>query len=281
MVVKIHKKPDIYDYLDHLEYLSHFFNWKNTQNPKFSKSEFSRLLGMPNTRSYFNDVLKGKKISDSFVERFLQILELSDRESVYFRTLVGFNQSDVEQERETAYEFLIKLRRRHILPEAVDQMEYYKDWHNGAIRTLLDVIPCKGDPADIRRFLFPSIPLTKIKESLDLLLRLGMIAPDTHGYLKPIQKHLSSGSYSSKQQVLLYQSQQIDLLKKNILKRGSVPSNTSTSFVSVSNKAYGLIEQKLQEFKNEIRSIINTDSQKPDCAYMIINSLTPLMEDQK
>jgi uncharacterized protein (TIGR02147 family) len=270
------KSPNIFDYLDHKEFLKEYQLYRQGQDNSFSKSQFSRMLGMPNTRSYFNDVLKGKAITASFVERFTQALALDSHQAKYFRLLVQFNQSPSSQERELAYDQLIHYRRNKIHPTIIDEMEYYQNWYNGAIRSLLDIIDTKGDIQQISRSLFPKISSAKITESLQLLQRLQLIAPNTKGYLKPTHKHTFSSSYSSAPMVRQYQCQQIDLLKQFILQNTKEPGNTSTTFVTVSSKAYIQIEKQLQSFKQNIRTIIDSDQEPANKLYLLTNALTPL-----
>jgi hypothetical protein len=39
----------------------------------------SKLHGLPNTRSYFGDVVKGKKVSPVFIDRFIRLLKVGER----------------------------------------------------------------------------------------------------------------------------------------------------------------------------------------------------------
>jgi uncharacterized protein (TIGR02147 family) len=68
-------------------------------------------MHLPNTRSYFTDVLKGKKVAPTFTERFINVMELNKEEAQFFRALVKFNQAENLSEREIYFEQLISLNR--------------------------------------------------------------------------------------------------------------------------------------------------------------------------
>ena len=84
---------DIYAYLDFREFLRDYQQKRQAADRKFTKAHVCRLLGLPNTRSYFVNVLKDKEVTREFVERFIFAFRLGDEEAQYFRVLVQFNQS--------------------------------------------------------------------------------------------------------------------------------------------------------------------------------------------
>ena len=69
--------PSVYAYNDFRKFLADYQNARQGSEPSFSKSEFSRSLLLPNTRSYFNDVMRGKKVSETFVTRIIATIGFS------------------------------------------------------------------------------------------------------------------------------------------------------------------------------------------------------------
>jgi len=105
------KLPSVYEYNNFRKYLSDYQNARQAHDPGFSKSALSRILGLPNTRSFFTDVLKGKKVSGAFIERFIKVLELTKDEARFFRVLIMFNQAESAEERELYFDQLISLNK--------------------------------------------------------------------------------------------------------------------------------------------------------------------------
>jgi uncharacterized protein (TIGR02147 family) len=79
---------------------------RQAADPGFHKSSISKRLGLPHTRSYFTDVLGGKKVTAVFLDRFLKLLDLPKNEARYFRALVQYDQATSIAEREEALDLL-------------------------------------------------------------------------------------------------------------------------------------------------------------------------------
>ena len=105
------KLPNIFDYNDFRKYLKDYQAAKRRHDRRFTKSAICKLLGLPNSRSYFNDVLNGKLVSNTYIERFVKLLEFDTDEARFFRVLVKFNQADIPSERELLIEQLISLNK--------------------------------------------------------------------------------------------------------------------------------------------------------------------------
>ncbi len=99
------KRPNIYHYNDYRKYIEDFQKWAFSQDRSYSKSHMTRLLGLPNSRSFLSDVLRGKRISATFVERFIALFGFDPDEAEFFLALVRFNQcenaSELHQEHST------------------------------------------------------------------------------------------------------------------------------------------------------------------------------------
>ena len=61
------KTPNIYDYNDFRKFLGDFQEAKRSVDRRFTKSAICKELGLPNSRSYFNDVLNGKPVSGTYI----------------------------------------------------------------------------------------------------------------------------------------------------------------------------------------------------------------------
>src|ERR1035437_1931143 len=131
--------PVVYAYTDYRRFLVDWLSARQEVEPTFNRSELHRRLGRPNTRSYLPDVLNGKDVTPTFVDRFVAALELSSEEGRFFRVLVRFNQANTAEEKELAFDQLVALNRtpRTILDPR--HYEYYRHWWNGAVRALLSL----------------------------------------------------------------------------------------------------------------------------------------------
>src|SRR5512133_1498806 len=88
------KLPTIFSYTDFRKFLHDYQIARYEIDNGYSKSSLCMRMGLLNSRSYFNDVLNGKKVTPDFIERFLRVLDLDSDESKYFRVMVKFNQAE-------------------------------------------------------------------------------------------------------------------------------------------------------------------------------------------
>ncbi len=146
--------PNIYGYNDFRKFLADYQQSREKWDSGFSKSAICKRLGIPNTRSYLNDVINGRKVTPSYIERFIHVFEFKQEEAQFFRVLVKFNQAENNNEKELYLEQLISLNKtpKKIIDKKA--FAFFREWHHSVIRTLLDNTGRWGD-AD-GPFLIPS-----------------------------------------------------------------------------------------------------------------------------
>ena len=266
---------NIYEYADFRKYLEEYQAKRQAVDKGFSRAGICKLLGLPNTRSYFTSILKGKPVSKTFVDRFIQVLELDKEEAQYFRVLVQFNQAEHEGEREMLFDQLIALNRTP--KKFIDEKAYayYKDWIHSAVRAMLDVVDIQDDPAALARRLVPQASAKKVKESLALLSGLGLIAKNERGMWKATDKSITAGAYVQHELVKQYQLQSFELGKRAVLAPSGGPQNMSTLTLSLSARMRDKLFQKVQKFKSEVRSMVHKDADPAACLYQLNIQLFP------
>ena len=261
---------NVFEFADYRKFLADYQAKRQAADRAFTRARFCKELGLPNTRSFFNDIVKGSRtLSKTYVERFTRALGLDEEESQYFRVLVDFNQSDSPRDREMLFERLVSLNRtpsRFIKP---DEYEFYRRWHHTTIFSLLDVIEFRGDYAALAKRVLPRITAAQARDSIALLKKLGLIRREESGVWKPVAKTLDAGAYVRNALVEQYQMQCIELSKRAMLTEGSAPRNFSTVTLSVSRRGLELIERKLQRFKSEARSIAHREAEPADRVYQL------------
>jgi uncharacterized protein (TIGR02147 family) len=259
----------IYEYNDFRRYLADFQKIMVQTDKSFSASNICRQLGMPNTRSYFADVLKGKQVTDTFVDRFARLLRLSIEETRFFRVLVSFNQADTAEQKEWYFEQLISLNRTP--KRVVDPQTYlfYKEWHHTAVWAVLDIIDFRNSYTDLAKKLSPQITSKQALESIILLKKLGLIKKNEKGFFKPVDRSLTTGSYVKDALISQYQVKCLDLAKHAIVKDMQEPKNFSTMTLRISKDAYKVLEKRLQSFKAEMRSIAHKDEKTAEVVYQV------------
>ncbi len=265
MEAQIH--PNIFEYNDFRKFLADFQKSKQLEDKRFNKSNLSKLLGLPNTRSYFTDVLAGRNVTSAFVERFISVFSLEKDEERYFRTLVKFNQAETSEESELYFDQLISLNRTPKKIMEKRTFQYYENWYNGTIRALLSVIDIKDDFALLAKKVFPPITPKQAKESISLLKHLQLVSNDPEGYLRPTEKSIAAPDYIKDEIIKQYQLRSIELAKWCVLKNTDIPQVIATNVISISDKGYARLEKKIQKFRSEVRSLVHKDEDKAQKIY--------------
>lgn len=261
---------NIFDFVDFRSFLQEYQARRQAADKSFTRSRFCRELGLPNTRSFFNDIVKGTRpLSRTYVERFILALEMSGNEAQYFRVLVDFNQSDIPRERELLFDQLVSLNSTPTRLINPDEYEFYRHWRHTTVFSLLDVLDFRDDYAGLAKRIFPPVSAAEARTSVALLKKLGLIRKRDDGVWKPTAKTLDSGHYVRSQFVQQYQLQCLELSKHAMLRNTRAPRNFSTVTLSVSREAGALIERKLQKFKSEVRAIAHRETAPADRVYQL------------
>lgn len=267
--------PNIYDYNDFRVYLKDYQIARYKFDDGFNKTSICMRMGLTNSRSYFNDVLKGKKVTTLFIDKFITILELNSDEANFFRALVKFNQAYESKEREFYFGQIISLNRspKKILDTNV--YELYKNWRPNVIRSILDIIDFKDDYKELAKKVYPSITVKEAKDSIELLLELGLIKENSEGFLKPADKAISTDNYVKDELVKQFQIQCLEMAKSAVIKGSDQPQDISTNVMSISESSYKQLQELLHKFRAEVRSVVSKDENPADRVYQLDIQLFP------
>ena len=231
-------------------------------DPDFTRAGACVLLGLPKTRSYYNDIVKGKKLSSRMIPKFVEVLGLNKKEAKYFETLVNLDQAKTATERNAFFEELLKQHpdSHRILNE--DAYEYYNHWYNSVLFTALEVVDVSDDLEPVQKLIFPKVSVGTLKRSLELLERLGFVRKNEDGFWKSCRESVSSGAYNNSDLVRQYQLQCFELSKQALLANNENPSDMGTFTFSVSDDAFKAIAKEIQGLKARVRKIIAQDRKK-------------------
>jgi uncharacterized protein (TIGR02147 family) len=152
---------------------------------------------------------------------------------------------------------------------------FYKEWYHSTIRSLLGIIDFKDDYKQLASKLIPSITVNKAKSSIALLKKLELIKPDKQGFLKPVDKVLSTGDAIKDHILQQYQLQALELGKNAIVDAENRPAQTITYTVYVSDTGFQRIIGRMQQLKSEIRSILHKDEEPATRVYQVNLQIFP------
>ncbi|MGL1935240.1 MAG: TIGR02147 family protein [Fibrobacterales bacterium] len=268
-------KPDIFTYFNFRELLKDLYSYFNKQDKSFNKSYVCKLLGLPNSRSYFTDILNGKLVSPPKIDLFSKVFRLNKLESNYFRLLINYNQTFDFSEKEFYFNQLISQCKT---PQTVldkNQYQYYQNWHHSVVRTVLNTVDISSNFKDLIDKLTIPISLKQIKDSIKLLSQLGLIEKNNHGFYKPSAPFISNGSTIENETIKQYQLKLLDISKQLALTNKTQPQKVLTKMVSISQEGYDKIAERIESFNKEIDTIIANDSKPEDRVYQCLLTMLP------
>lgn len=268
--------PSVFEYGDFRRYLADYQTARVAQEPSFTRSRICQLLGLPNTRSFFNDVIKGKELTDVFVERFVRVLALTPAQARYFRVLVRLNQATNPEDHELLFDQLISLNQTPHRVLDADAFSYYRDWRHAAVRAVLDTMDFRGDYKALAQALCPAISVKQARDSVRLLTKLGLAGTDTHGRVRPTDKIVTTRPYLKDSLILQYQLECLFASRTALTHPGRRARNCYTNTVSISAEGYRRVERRLQRFKSDVRAIIHKDNNPADRVYQLNIHLFPV-----
>ncbi|MDB5050214.1 MAG: hypothetical protein JWO30_3285 [Fibrobacteres bacterium] len=265
---KSHGAPapvNIFSFVDFKRFLAEAYEWRAGSDDRFTKTSICRQMGLPNSRSFFSDIIAGKKqLSKAKMELLIPIFGLDGDEAQYFRFLVLYNQTVVKDEREFYLDQLIALNRTPWMLVDRSAYEYYREWYTSAIRAYLDIADISDEHEKIAKALYPPVTVPQVKASMELLKRLNFIRQDKRGFWKPGEKILFSKSDANDALVKRYQAKCIELGLPALYDPDLQPKTFVTRTLSVSSDIYVKIEKKLQKFLSEVRSLVHKDEKPAD-----------------
>ena len=253
---------DIFQFTNFRKYLDEYQAARVQTDPDFTRAGACALLGLPKTRSYYNDIIKGKKLSTRMIPKFVEVLGLNKKEAKYFEAMVNMDQAKTATERNAFFEELLKQHpdSHRILNE--DAYEYYNHWYNSVLFTALEVVDVSDDLEPIQKLISPKVSVGTLKRSLELLERLGFVRKNENGFWKSCRDSVSSGTYNNSDLVRQYQLQCFELSKQALLAGDESSSDMATFTFSVSDDAFKAIAKEIQGLKAKVRKIIMLDKKK-------------------
>lgn len=177
--------PNIFEYTNFREYLKDCFKEAKKDNPNFSHRYLAQNLGL-STPNLILLIIQGKRnLTRSILFKLSKFLKHSKKEAQYFENMVSFLQAKTHDEKNLYFKRMIELRHNLKLKKIDEQQyEYYSNWYNLAIRELVTYPDFNGDFKALAKKLSPTITPIQAKQSVDLLLKLGLIKKNGKRYIQ-------------------------------------------------------------------------------------------------
>lgn len=263
-------------YHDYREYLKDYYEEQKSHSSFFSYRYFCNKAGITSP-ALFKEVVAGRRnLTERTTEAFIKGLGLSELDANYFRTLVHFNQTENQQEKDLILEQLRGLRRKvkqQIVPKKLH--EFYSHWYYPTLRELCCIIDWHDDAAFLGDLLEPPVSEADVRTALDYLTTNGFIRKNFSGQYEQADPAITTGS-----EVI---SDAIRTFNETLSRKGAdsvknfPPTERDVRAVvaGISRKSYLLIKDELRDFISRMIRIAD-DDKEPDRVYGLSVQLFPL-----
>ena len=270
------------EYLDYRQYLSDFYNFKKSQNKSYSYRVFSNKAELSSPSHLKMVINKDRSLSYKTIQKFSKALDLNEKETKYFEFLVMFNQANENEARSNYFKQLISFRKKVESSQALndDSFEFLSTWYTVAIYVLIGTPSFKNDASWIHKKLKEKVPVSEINRSLNLMLNLNLIKPDSvTGYVQS-NGAISVSDDSRKIAVYNYHSQMLKLAEESLKNDDADLREFNGATVSIALSDLPLIKDKIRKFRKEINEFCSNELNGNEIYQLNLNFF-PLSELEK
>ncbi|NLG16655.1 MAG: TIGR02147 family protein [Fibrobacter sp.] len=270
----------IFEYIDYRKFLSEYYQYKKSTSRAFSYRYFCAKAGLTSP-VFLKLVIDGKRnLSRQSIEKFCTAMQLTKKQSAFFRNLVLFDQAKTSAEKQEYYAVLRSMENsvtEKIL--SMDQYDYFSKWYNAVIRELVVLYDFKQNYSFLARCVYPQITEGEAKEAVELLEKLCLIRKKKNGRG---YEHADSAITNSGEIGLMAVRQFNRAMIEHSLKAiENIPvdkRHVSGLTIGISPQMYQIVQAEIVAFKDRIVTLINRD-EKSSCVYQLNIQLFPVSDD--
>jgi uncharacterized protein (TIGR02147 family) len=269
----------IYEYIDYRKYLKDFYADSKSTKKYFSYRYFARKARL-NSPILLKMVIDGKRnLSRKTIDKFIAGFNLPEKESVYFRTLVLFNQARSAREKQEHYHglrTLFKMVPQHLIEDG--QFGYFDKWYFSVLREGLCHRDYRDDWDRIASCVHPRITATEAKEAVAWLLGHDFLKITKQGTYERLQRAITTRSEVSSSTVRNFNRTMIQLAGQSL---DDFPINkrfTTGLTIGVSEQAYQMLVAEIEAFRDRVVQFVNS-AEGADRVYQMNVQLFPVMLD--
>jgi uncharacterized protein (TIGR02147 family) len=267
-------KP-VFDYLEYRDYLKDSFDERKSEDPFFSYRILAGMLGL-DTSNMFRILHGEAHLPARCQPSALDFLGLSGRSAEYFILLIGYARERGAKAKKEILEKALSLRdvaRRQL--EEEQMASYFGDWWVVAVRSLLEVLDGRSNPAEIARRLAPNVPEEEVARALQILKDLGLVKKASSDRLVLAEAHVTAGGELKTKAVRQFQKQILSLASESLERFPRESRDVSTLTLAVDSKAFEEIREILRECRRQIQKRVE-DAKKPDRVMQLSMAFFPV-----
>lgn len=274
---------NVYDYLEYRLFMKDYYNTQKSKNPNFSYEIFARKANVA-SRGFLLHVIKGERnLTRPVLLKVGKAMGLSSQEIEYFELLVFYDQAKNLSEKEFNLNKILSYRKS-VKVKNLDESHYayFSEWYHAVIREILDMTDSQISPSKLGALITPPVTSTQVKESIKLMLELGIITKNSEGKYTLTQKFIHAKTKTMQKIAIANYQKKLCLLSSEVWDRCSENKfSMNTVTLSVHPSLLPQIADEIQSCKNKILELVNSQKENPSIVYTLLLNLFPVTQEIK
>ncbi len=183
---------DILEYTSYRQYIADYYADRKAKSA-FTWQDFTRAAGF-SSPVHLKYASEGRlNLSDAAAGRVARAMNLVDYECDYFCEMVKFDNAKTDAEKKVVFGRMLAIADAHkakILEG--DSFRYFESWKNPVLRELAPSMP-GAKPLALARACRPSITAAEVSETLNFLVKAGLLKKDDEGRYIQTDKFVTTG----------------------------------------------------------------------------------------
>ena len=267
----------LFDYDNYRILLKDYFEEQRELKSFFSHRYFAQKAGF-GSHSFCAYVMEGKRnLSHASIPKMLKGFGLKGKKGEYFTTLVEYNQSRNEKDRNVYYKALQRLRKSTSFYKINrKQFSYYDEWFYPVIRELAVYSDWEGDFEFLARQLRPEITVSEAQKAVKTLLEIGLLEMNDEGiYHQPNQVVTATNVPG-----FVFKNARREFIKKAIEASehySKSERHITYTTLAMSKETYDQATKLIDDVRKKIL-VLATEDKKVDGIYSLNAQLFPLSQ---
>jgi uncharacterized protein (TIGR02147 family) len=255
----------VFDYIDFRLFLADYYRWQKAHTRGFSHRSMAAALGFTSP-NFLKLVMDGdRNIGKDRLQSVAQGLGLNKQEIEYFSYLVFFGQAKTNVDKNYFFSLVAGLRsRKNVAKVGANQYEYFGEWYHPVVRELVRDKPEPIDCESISRYLGTRVSAGRIRKSVNLLVRLGLIELNSESVYVQTSPLVNTENELNTFAIRKYHKEVLKLAQDSIDANSSEAREVSHLTVTISPKGFRAIKHRLQQLREELLQLVAGDEGAKD-----------------
>jgi uncharacterized protein (TIGR02147 family) len=251
---------DILEYTSYRQYIADYYADKKAKSA-FTWQEFTRAAGF-SSPVHLKYASEGKlNLSDAAALRVAQAMHLAGYEQDYFCEMVKFDNAKTDAEKKDAFGKMLSIAdsvKAKIIEG--DSFRYFESWKNPVLRELAPAMP-GAKPLALARACRPEITAAEVTETLNFLVKAGLLQKDKDGNYKQTERGVTTGPMEVTPIAVREMHRQMgEFALEAIEGVAQDERHFSGLTLGITRDAYEKIVQETAEFRKRVITIATQDS---------------------